>query len=238
MALPQLNASPKYEMKVPSTGTTVKYRPFLVKEEKVLLLAMESQDPSQIFGAIKDTIKACIDGEFNVKVLTSFDVEYMFIKLRGKSVGETSNVIVKCQAEGCGEGNDVAINLGDIEVDMSGVAKKLIKLDDKISVEMRFPTFDEIFADPDIANATGSAQLFAVLRKCVSAILTDDERIDLKDHSNADIDGFIESTNQDQFKMLTDFVESMPKLSHDISFTCSTCQHENKITLEGMQDFF
>ena len=186
MALPQLNASPKYEMNVPSTGKSVKFRPFLVKEEKVLLLAMESQDPTQIFGAITDTIKACVDGEFNVNVLTSFDVEYMFIKLRGKSVGETSNVNIKCQADDCDHQNEVAIDLGSIEDDMSAVPNNLIKLDDKISIEMRFPTFNEIFSDPDIANAEGSMQLFALLRKCVATILTEEERIDLKEHSNKD----------------------------------------------------
>ena len=238
MALPKLNDTPKYELTVPSTGTKIKFRPFLVKEEKVLLLAMESQDQKQIFSAITDTIAACVQGEFDVKTLTSFDVEFLFIKIRGKSVGETAKIALKCGADDCDHETEVEIPLDDIQVKGLNEVSPLIKLDDSISVEMTYPTFDTVFNDPAVTEAEGSAQLFALLRKCMKAILTEEERVDVSEHPAEDVDAFIESTNQHQFQKMVAFVEAMPKVSYTGKFTCSECGKENEFTLEGMQDFF
>jgi hypothetical protein len=238
MALPKLNDTPKYELTVPSTGAKIKFRPFLVKEEKVLLLAMESQEQTQIFSAITDTIDACIQGDFDVKTLTSFDVEYLFIKIRGKSVGETSTIGLKCGNEECNFQNEVSIPLDEIKVQGLGAVNNTIVLDDSISVEMAYPTFDTVFSDKDVTEAEGSTQLFALLRKCMVAILTEEERVDVSEYPAADVDAFIESTNQQQFQKMVAFVEAMPKVSHKVKFTCTECSKENEFTLEGMQDFF
>ena len=239
MSLPKLNSTPKYSITVPSTQTTVKFRPFLVKEEKVLLLAMESNDSAQIFAAIVDTIEACVTDPINMSELTSFDIEYMFIKLRGKSVGESSTIMLKCSDEDCMAENEVSIPLDDIKVHGLGAVENVIELDENISIEMRFPSFTTIFNDKEITDEKSeSVQMFALLRKCIAAILTAEERIDLSEYSAADIDAFVESTNQAQFQQMVKFVEAMPKVKHDVKFNCKTCKKENEFTLEGMQDFF
>lgn len=238
MSLPKLNSTPKYSITIPSTEQTVKFRPFLVKEEKVLLLAMESNDSTQIFEAIVNTIEACVTDPINMSELTSFDIEYMFIKVRGKSVGESSTIMLKCSDESCVAENEVSIPLDDIKVHGLGDVKNVIVLDETLSVEMRFPSFTTIFNDKEITEATGSVQMFALLRKCIAAILTADERIDLNEYSAKEIDAFVESTNQAQFQQMVKFVEAMPKVKHDVKFNCGTCKKENEFTLEGMQDFF
>jgi hypothetical protein len=199
---------------------------------------MESNDSAQIFAAIVDTIEACVTDPINMSELTSFDVEYMFIKLRGKSVGETSTIVLKCSDEACGAENEVSIPLDDIKVHGLGEVANVIVLDEHISIEMKFPSFTTIFNDKEITEATGSVQMFALLRKCIAAILTADERIDLSEYSAPDIDAFVESTNQAQFQQMVQFVEAMPKVKHDVKFACGTCKKENEFTLEGMQDFF
>ena len=233
MALPKINGTPKYDMTIPSTKETVRFRPFLVKEEKVLMMAMESNDNNQMLNSIVDTLDACVENGVDKQNLTTFDVEYMFTKLRAKSVGETSKVGVQCTQ--CDEQNEVSINVEDIQIDVPKT-DHIIDLGNDIKVETKWPCYSDIIKlNPD-GNSTD--QVFAILRASLSAVHTNDERIDLKDETEKEIQDFIESMNRSQFEMLQHFVEGMPSLSHNVEFKCSSCGAENKVVLEGMQSFF
>lgn len=235
MALPRINETPKYDMIVPSTQEKVRFRPFLVKEEKVLMMAMESNDTNQMLNSIVDTLDACVEHGVEKDKLTTFDVEYMFTKLRAKSVGETSKVGVKCTE--CQESNEISINVEKIEIDIPQL-EKMVDLGEGIVVEMKWPTYSELIRmNPDDVGGS-TEQVFAILRASLAAVHTNDERIDLKDETPEDIQSFIESMNREQFEKIQTFVQNMPTLSHDIKFKCESCGHNNDLKLEGMQSFF
>lgn len=230
MALPLLNETPKYEMKIPSTGKKVKFRPYLVKEEKILMMAAESQDINQITNTVIDTILTCVDGNIRKQELTTFDVEYMFLQLRAKSVGE--NIALKIKCDECGHQNDYEVNIDEIKCD---VKKKdnIIKLSDKISVEMQYPSYSMLDFDED-PNEAG----FAIMGRCIKAVIAEDERIELADESEESIANFIGSMTQGQFEKVSSFVQDMPAVKHEIDFICGACGHNNNILLQGMQSFF
>ena len=230
MALPLLNETAKYELKIPSSGKKLKYRPYLVKEEKILLMAAESKDINQISGAILDTVTACTDGKINKKELTTFDVEYIFLQLRAKSVGENISLNIKCDE--CEHENEHVVNIDEIKCD---VPKKsnIIKISDTISVEMQYPSYDMLDFNDDPESAG-----FAILGKCIKAVLTEDERIEIADESEESIKNFIGSMTQNQFEKVSMFLQDMPAVKHDINFVCQSCGHTNDIHLQGMQSFF
>ena len=234
MALPKLNDTPKYSVDIPSMNKTVKFRPFLVKEEKVLLLAMESDEEDQVLGAILDTIESCIMDDINVMQLTTYDIEYLFTKIRGKSVGETTRVKLKCEA--CETENEVVIPLDDIKV-VGDDVDPLIELQPGMQLEMRHPAYYELKNDEHIQSGETAAATFAMIRHCLKAIKTEDNVISLKDESVQEVDEFIESMNTEQFEKVREFVETIPAMKHDVDFDCS-CGHHNKIELKGMQSFF
>ena len=234
MALPKLNDTPKYSVDIPSMNKTVKFRPFLVKEEKVLLLAMESDEEDQVLGAILDTIESCIMDDINVMQLTTYDIEYLFTKIRGKSVGETTRVKLKCEA--CETENEVIIPLDDIKV-VGDDVDPIIELQPGMQLEMRHPAYYELKNDEHIQSGETAAATFAMIRHCLKAIKTEDNVISLKDESVQEVDEFIESMNTEQFEKVREFVETIPAMKHDVEFDCS-CGHHNKIELKGMQSFF
>jgi hypothetical protein len=234
MALPKLNDTPKYSVDIPSMNKTVKFRPFLVKEEKVLLLAMESDEEDQVLGAILDTIESCIMDDINVMQLTTYDIEYLFTKIRGKSVGETTRVKLKCEA--CETENEVVIPLDDIKV-VGDDVDPIIELQPGMQLEMRHPAYYELKNDEHIQSGETAAATFAMIRHCLKAIKTEDNVISLKDESVQEVDEFIESMNTEQFEKVREFVETIPAMKHDVEFDCS-CGHHNKIELKGMQSFF
>ena len=238
MPLPQLNVTPKYELTVPSTSKRIKYRPFLVKEEKILLLAMESQDPNQIINAVTDTIRNCLETDAKTLAkLTTFDVEYIFVQLRGQSVGEKVEVKLKCQNDECDHETTVMIALDDIKVDVPKI-NNVIELTEDISVEMKWPSFEETYKNNEISEADGAQAMYIALRKSIAAVHTGDTRIDASEVTTQELDAFIEETNSDQFKKLVAYIEAMPKLTHTVKYTCEKCGTENTVTLEGMEDFF
>ena len=236
MALPKLNDTPKYSMTVPSTGQEVRFRPFLVKEEKVMLIALESEDQKQQLNSIVDTLKACIEDEVNFNTLTTFDVELMFNKLRAKSVGETAKIGLKCSNEECKVDNEVVINVDSMDIEIPEVSN-IIELDDNISIEMTWPSWNSVM-DTATSKMTESEQMFNVLNNCLVAVISNDERIDLKNESKKDIANFVDSMNSEQFVKVREYVEAMPSLKHPVEFNCSICEHENKTVLEGIQNFF
>ena len=238
MALPKLsNDRPVYEMVIPSTKETVKYRPFLVKEQKSMLVAFESQDPKQILDTMLVSIESCVPG-VKVDKLATFDVDYMFTQLRSKSVGETSTVLYACSE--CNEQNEVKINLQEVQMDNKEIRESLIEINEDISVQMKYPTYNDMIASNIFSSEKVSAtnMLMDSIKSCMHAVQTKDENILLAHESKEEIDTFINSLTNEQLEKMTAFVENLPTLIHDVDFECIKCKHLNKITLRGLQDFF
>ena len=238
MALPQLkNDVPKYEMTVPSTGEVVKYRPFLVKEQKVLLVAFESKDSKQILNSMLDSISSCVP---NIKLdsLATFDVDYMFTQVRSKSVGETSTILHACQ--NCNEENEVKVRLDEIKVNIPENWKKTteVEISKDISVELKFPTYKDISYLNIDDNASDAELLMDTVAACMKAVKTEDEYILVKDEPKEEVEKFINSLTNQQLEKITNFASTAPKLSHTQNYECKKCKTENKIELSGLQDFF
>lgn len=235
MALPKLNAAPKFELAVPSTGKKVRYRPFLVKEEKNLMIAAESGDNTSVFRTLIDTISSCVEDDINQNKLTTFDIEYMFLKMRAKSVGETSRVGVKC-AE-CETSNEQEIRIDQLEIDMPDI-ETTVELTDSITVELQWPAFTDLISMGMVEGKDASTeQAFTMIRSCLKTIITDEERINLSDVPESEIQDFIESMSSAQFEKIKKFIDSVPKLEHEVSFTCKNCGHDNKVLIEGVASF-
>ena len=238
MALPRINETLNFEMIIPSTGKKVKYRPYLVKEEKVLLQAFESGDAKTCLEAMADTLGSCLDAKSKVDVstLATFDVEYMFLQVRSKSVGENSNIMVKCTE--CSEPNPVTVNLEEIGIQ---VDKKdnVVHIADDISVEMRYPTY-ETLSQQDLSGEKTNDMDTAMnlLAASIAAVLTEEERIDCSEQKPSEIVDFLSSMTNTQMGKIGDFLENMPALKHDVEFQCTNCEHHNKLELKGLSDFF
>ena len=238
MPLPKVS-TPTYELEIPSIKKTVKYRPFLVKEEKILIIAMESEDPKQITEAVKDVISNCIITK-GVKVdsLATFDIEYLFLNIRGKSVGETAEVLITCQDDGETQ-VPVTINLDDIKVEVSKEHTSDIKLDDNLSVRMKYPSIQEFIKNNFIRNDQISVDdTFGVITSCIEQIYNEEESWSASDCTKKELTDFLESLSSKQFKNIEKFFETMPKLSHTINVKNPNTDVENKIVLEGLTSFF
>lgn len=235
MALPKINEVPKYTTTIPSTGKKVTYRPFLVKEQKILLIAMESNDEQQIVQAIVNTIAACVEENINVKNLATFDVEYLFTQIRSKSVGETSTVKIKCTS--CDEYTDIRINLDEIGVDIDKNAKR-IELTESYILNMKYPSYDSMSDVSQATDASFAMTIYNLITKCLDTLQTEEDQISFEDETQESIEEFIDSLNNDQYEKLVAYVLRLPKLKHDVEFDCDHCEHHNKVTLQGIQDFF
>jgi|TARA_B100000073_G_scaffold325256_1_gene308889 hypothetical protein len=236
MALPKLNA-PKYKMKLPSDGRTVNFRPFLVKEEKLLLVATETGGQSGLFDAIKTIIQDCTDIA-NVEDLATFDIEYVFLQIRTKSVGETVNVQVTCPDD-----NETTVEaeipLDDIKVKKTRGHKSEIKLDDNIIVTMKYPNLDT-FVEMNIGDAEdqGVEQIFKMAASCIKTIADTEQVYDCADSSDAEIAEFFESLTSSQFQEIQKFFETMPKLAYTLKVTNPNTEVESEVELEGLASFF
>jgi hypothetical protein len=235
MALPKLNDSPKYELIIPSTQQKVKYRPYLVKEEKVLMMAMETQDTKATLNAVVDTITACVDGDLDRTQLAIFDVEYMFTQIRSKSVGEKAHISMKCT--GCEHDHKITVDVSSIHINVPDISH-VVQLTPEISIEMKWPTWVQVVDIDSVAAKSSTSIGFELIGKCIQAIVTEEERTLAKDVSVKELTDFIESMTSSQFAMLSAYVEQMPKLTHNIHFDCETCGAANDRTLQGMTDFF
>jgi len=236
MALPVINESPKYKVKIPSMGKEVFYRPFYVKEQKVLLMAMEAQDQELILKAMVDTIVSCVEDSINPNHLSTFDVEYMFTKIRSKSVGETTNIFLQCTE--CDHKNEVQLNLDLVEIDVPKTIPE-IKLNDKYTLVMRFPRYNSMLESfKKKKDLTFTDLMFNMALGSLDKLLTDDEAISFDDETIDEKINFLDNLNTEQFNKIMEFVQSLPKLEHDVNFKCESCGHDNKQTLSGIQDFF
>ena len=238
MPLPKI-ATPTYELDLPSTGQSVSYRPFLVKEEKVLVIALESEDNKQITNAIKAVLKNCILTKgIKVESLPTFDIEYLFLNIRGKSVGEDLEVSVTCPDDGETQ-VPVTIYLDDIKVQKDENHTNKIKLDDSIMMEMKYPSLEQFIKNNfefDDKNALN--QSFDLIASSIDKIYTEDEVWASADCTKKEMKDFLEQMNSTQFKKIESFFETMPKLSHTIKVTNPKTKVESDVVLEGLASFF
>ena len=235
MPLPIVNEVPRYTLTVPSTKKELRYRPFLVKEQKVLLIALESQDNKQILSSIVDTISSCIEEDLDKSSLTTFDVEYMFTRIRAKSVGETSKIIVKCSE--CEADNDHEIQLDQINVDVPDKIEK-IQLNDQYTLKLKYPMYSHM-TKADLSEGASSAEtLYYLTIGCLDSLQSEEENFSFKDETKKDTEDFLDSLTSEQFSEIMEFVNTVPSLTHDIEFTCTTCNKDNTYTLRGINDFF
>lgn len=235
MALPKLNESPSYPVTIPSSGQETTFRPFLVKEQKALLIAYETQEKSDIVRAIVRTIHACVEEPVTSK-LTTFDVDYLFTKIRAKSVGETADLIVSCTH--CDADNEVTVDLDGITMEGS-VQDSAIEVTDSVSVKMRYPTYEEFLSNPVLVESESvTERMMELLIICMEAVLTEDERIDLVDETKESVMEFLESMTSEQFDRLSEFVNTAPAIKQDVAFTCTSCKKKNTHELRGIDDFF
>ena len=238
MPLPKI-ATPTYELELPSTGKTISYRPFLVKEEKLLVLALESEDTKQITNAIKAVLKSCVQTKgIKVEQLPTFDIEFLFLNIRGKSVGETLEVNVICPDDEETQVK-VEINLDDIQIEKSEDHNNQIKLDDELMMEMKYPSLDEFIKNNfDFKNENVMDQSFQLIASCIDKIYNEEEVWATADCTKKEVNDFLESMNSRQFKEIEKFFTTMPKLSHTISVTNPKTKVKSDVVLEGLASFF
>ena len=238
MPLPKI-ATPTYELELPSTGATVKYRPFLVKEEKVLVIALESEDNKQITNAIKAVLKSCILSKgIKVEDLPTFDIEYLFLNIRGKSVGEDLDVNIICPDDNKTE-VPVTIALDEIEVQKDENHTNKIKVDDSIMMEMKYPSLEQFIKNNfDFNDKNAMDQSFELIATCIDKIYTEDEVWASADCTKKEMKDFLEQMNSNQFKEIEKFFETMPKLSHSIKVTNPKTKVKSEVVLEGLASFF
>ena len=234
MALPVLN-NPNYEMELPSTGEKIEYRPFLVKEQKILMMAMESEDVTAQSKAVVDIIKNCTFGAINDKVetLPTFDIEYMFLRIRSKSVGETVELIITCQDDGETK-VPVNINLEDINVVKTEGHDTTIMITDKIGLTMRYPTMKQLMSY-DMSKITTMEGTFKVINDCLENVF--DENEVYEEMNSKELQEFIEQMTTEQFQKVSEFFNTMPKLKHTLKVKNPNTGVENEVVLEGMQSF-
>lgn len=237
MALPVI-ATPTYELKVPSTDQIIKYRPFLVKEEKALLIAQYTETESTMIASLKSVIEACTFNKVKVEELALFDIEYIFTQIRAKSIGEVISLVYKCAH--CDDPKakmTINIDITTIEVKKPEGHSKTIPLFGDIGVVMKYPSIETInkFDNLDYNNIES---IFEVVCECVDYIYSGEEIFSSKEQPKADMQEFINNLTQEQFKEVRKFFESMPKLQHAIEFTCPVCKERNTSVLEGLDNFF
>ena len=237
MALPKLNV-PVYEAILPSTEKVIKYRPFLVKEEKLLFTAQESGEEA-VLPAVKQIIKNCVQGELDVDNMPLFDIEYLFLRLRAKSVGE--EITIGLKPWGCPQNNgelcefttEVPINLEEIKCVKDKTHTSKIMLDDKIGIMMKYPDISQL-------NLEGSENEMGmrVIKKCIDMIFTEEETHERDSFTDKELDDFIDSLNTKQMDKIRNFFETMPTLKHTVKYKCKTCDEEKETTVQGLQSFF
>jgi len=231
MPLPKLE-TPTYKITIPSTGASTVFRPFLVKEHKILLTLAEA-DELEISRVITDLIDACTFNKLRMDELSNFDIEYLFLMLRAKSIGETMDLVLTC--ENCKEKNDVTVNLLNAKIDKQENHSNKIKIGDDITIILNYPRFEDVLK---LFQNGSEVDTFDLVVKSIKSIYTSDESYDAKDQSYEELSDFVNSMSKDQFDKLENFFLTMPKLVQSIEKDCEKCGHHNKVVLEGLQNFF
>ena len=239
MPLPKIN-TPTYELVLPSNGKKIKYRPFLVREEKILIMAMESEDMKQITNAIVQILSDCIlSKEVKVESLSTFDIEYLFLNVRGKSVGETVEVNITCPDDGDTQ-VEMVIDIDSIKVQKTKGHKNIIKLDDNLSMKLRYPSLEQFVENNfEVAETQSSVgQSLSMITSCIEMVYNNDESWEATDCTKEELEEFIEQLNTKQFKEIENFFTTMPKLSDTIMVKNPNTGVESEVVLEGLASFF
>ena len=239
MPLPKI-ATPTYELTLPSTKKKIKYRPFLVREEKILILAMESENMTDITNSIIQILSDCILTE-NVKIesLATFDIEYLFLNVRARSVGETVDVNITCPDDGETQ-VEMSIDIDSIKVQKTRGHKNIIKLDDELSMKLKYPSLDQ-FVENNFETEEGASEInqsLSMITSCVEMIYNQEESWEASDCTKKELDEFIEQLNTKQFKEVEKFFSTMPKLSHKVKVKNPNTDVESEVVLEGLASFF
>lgn len=234
MALPIVSSS-KYTTLVPSLGITVEYRPYVVKEEKILMIAMESKDQKQIVRAIKEVIKGCVFDNIDVNKLTTLDIEVLFLRLRGKSVGERADLRFKCDS--CEAMTDVSINLDDVQPPVISAESKNIMINDSVGIVVRYPSITDMekYTEKQLASVDGVMNL---ITDCIESIFDDENVHNTNDEKRSDVVDFVDGLTSTQFKKVAEFFQDMPALTHDVRYNCISCDAVNEVQLKGLTSFF
>ncbi len=236
MALPKIGI-PTYELELPSTGKTIKYRPFVVKEEKVLLLALESEDDKEIKNAVKDLIKNCVQSRIKVEDLPSFDLEYIFLKIRAASVSEEISMMVTCQDDNTTQ-VEAKININEVKVFKPEGHTNKIMLDDHTGIVMKYPGMDR-FIDSEFLNKDiKTDEVFDFIADSVDQIFNEEEVWDSSTTSKKEMKEFVETLTAKQFEVIQNFYETMPRLLHKFKVANPNTGEESEYTIEGLQNFF
>ena len=238
MPLPTIS-TPTYELTLPSSNRKIKYRPFLVKEEKILILAMESQDTKQIARSVKDVISKCILTKgIKVEKLSTFDIEYLFLNIRGKSVGEKIEVMVTCPDDGKTQ-VPMSIDIDSIKIQRDKNHSTDIVLDDTYTLRMKYPSLNEFIKNNfGAVENMGVDDTFDLIASCIDQVYTEEESWTSDECTKKELSDFVESLNSSQFKLVENFFVTMPKLSHTIKVTNPNTKVESDVTIEGLQSFF
>jgi hypothetical protein len=232
MTLPTISA-PRYTLTLPSSGKTVSYRPFLVKEEKMLLMAAESKDSGQITKSMAHVLNSCIDEKLDIDDLPMFDVEYLFLQLRSRSIGESIDLSFKC--EGCDIEFKKKIDLSQIEVKKDDNHEANIPLQDGIGIIMKYPRYGDV-ASMEMKDESMDPMKMVYL--CIDKIYDSEKVYEAKNYSESDLEAFIDSLNQSQMQKIQDFFTTMPKIECEIDYGCAKCNFEKKLKLNSLSDFF
>tara|TARA_B100000131_G_scaffold197116_1_gene189444 strand:+ start:1578 stop:2297 length:720 start_codon:yes stop_codon:yes gene_type:complete len=238
MPLPKIHTA-EYELKLPSSGKTIKYRPFLVKEEKILILALETEDQKQITNAVKQVLKNCVITKgIKIENLPSFDIEYLFLNIRGKSVGETIELLVTCGDDGKTE-VPVEVMIDDIKVEKSKDHTPDVQLDENYSVRMKYPSMTQ-FIDTNFNQDADDAvdQSFEIIASCIDSVYNDSDVFAASECTKKELKEWVESLTSAQFQKIEGFFETMPKLTHTLEVVNPNTKKKNTIVLEGLTDFF
>lgn len=226
-------------MTIPSTGQEIKYRPFVVREEKVLLTAIESDDAQQISNAMRDIVEVCTFKEVDVKALAMFDLELIFLKLRAASVGENAEVALTCSNEECKHQNPVKINLAEVELKGDPKASAVVQITDTVGVSLKYPTVLKVEDTLKASKPEAAIDIaIAMIAASIESIHDADSVYPASESTSRELVDFIESLNKEQFTKVQEFFDNFPKLKEDVEFTCEKCKTVNNVTLEGLNDFF
>ena len=237
MPLPKI-ATPTYSLIIPSIKKEIKYRPFLVKEEKILIIAMESEDPKQIAEAVKTVISNCIlTRGIKVEQLATFDIEYLFLNIRGKSVGEDVNVLITCPDDGTTQ-VPVSINLDEIIIAHNPEHNRDIQLDDTLTMRMKYPSMSEFIKNNFTDEKVSVDDTFDMICSCVEQVYSEEESWSTSDVTKKELSEFLEQLTPNQFKEIEKFFETMPKLSHTLTIKNPNTGVESEVALEGLTSFF
>jgi len=236
MALPKLGY-PTYELELPSTGKTIKYRPFLVKEEKVLLLALDSKDEKQVISAVKDLIKNCVTTRIKVDTLPSFDLEYLFLKIRGASIGENIILTVTCLDDNETQ-VEANINIDEVEVFKPEGHDKKIMFDDKTGIVMKYPSMKEFVEREFLSKEMKTEEVYDYIADSIDQIFDEEEVYDSSTTTKKEFRTFVDSLTTKQFEKIQQFYTTCPKLSHTFTVVNPNTKKESSYTVEGLQSFF